>query len=216
MVKRKGTISTGISSSERSTLSYIALQNERRDKMARYMKRHNHMINISGFIANKPCPICGTIIEEVMNNSIHAHFEQRKSAGETDPYICWICCNRMTEVPRGCEAPKPKRPRGWQFMPVYVDSNKNVFYKGVEQPNLKGTLPITVIETPKIIADTQDKKLSRKDKDLIKHDALMEINTIKTTIKKGVDADGKKLGKMKMRELMAAIKKQEKFINKIG
>lgn len=216
MVKRKGTISTGVRTSERSSSSYVTLQNERRDKMDRYMKRHNHMINLSGFTANKPCPICGTIIEDVMNNSIHAHFEQRKAAGETDPYICWICCNRMTDVPRGCEAPKPKRPRGWQFMSVYVDSSKNVFHKGIEQPDLKGTLPITVIETPETVAATQDKKLTRKDKDLIKQDALMEINTIKTTIKKGVDETGKKLGKMKMRELMTAIKKQEKFINKIG
>ena len=49
----------------------------------------------------------------------------------------------VVEKKRG-ELPKVKRPRGWQFMAVFVDLEKNVFHKGVEQPGLKGTLPVTV------------------------------------------------------------------------
>lgn len=37
-------------------------------------------------------------------------------------------------------------PRGWKLYKVFVDENKNVYYKGVEQPELKGTLEPTVIE----------------------------------------------------------------------
>ena len=36
-----------------------------------------------------------------------------------------------------------KKPRGWHFRPVYVDSEGTVYHKGVEQPDLKGTLPIS-------------------------------------------------------------------------
>ena len=38
------------------------------------------------------------------------------------------------------ETPKP---RGWHFRPVYVDSEGNVYHKGVLQPELKGTLDPT-------------------------------------------------------------------------
>jgi hypothetical protein len=33
-----------------------------------------------------------------------------------------------------------KRPRGWQFRAIFVDSEGNVYHKGVLQPELKGTL----------------------------------------------------------------------------
>ncbi|NPV13229.1 MAG: hypothetical protein HPY57_15830 [Ignavibacteria bacterium] len=34
-----------------------------------------------------------------------------------------------------------KKPRGWHFRDVFVDSEGNVYHKGIEQPQLKGTLP---------------------------------------------------------------------------
>lgn len=33
-----------------------------------------------------------------------------------------------------------QKPRGWHFRPVYVDTLGNVYYKGVLQPELKGTM----------------------------------------------------------------------------
>lgn len=33
-----------------------------------------------------------------------------------------------------------KRPRGWSLKAVYVDPDGTVFHKGVEQPELKGTI----------------------------------------------------------------------------
>jgi hypothetical protein len=38
---------------------------------------------------------------------------------------------------------KIKRPRGWHFMETFVDEEGNVFFKGIEQPELKNTLPKT-------------------------------------------------------------------------
>tara|TARA_Y100000361_G_scaffold112895_1_gene103218 strand:+ start:144 stop:590 length:447 start_codon:yes stop_codon:yes gene_type:complete len=59
---------------------------------------------------------------------------------------------------------KPKRvstgrPAGWHFMKEFVDKDGNVFHKGKEQPDLKGTLPPTKIK-PK-------KKAKRRSKEQI-------------------------------------------------
>ena len=38
-----------------------------------------------------------------------------------------------------------KKPRGWHFRDVFVDVEGNVYHKGVEQPDLKGTLESTIM-----------------------------------------------------------------------
>jgi len=51
------------------------------------------------------------------------------------------------------------RPPGWHFMNEYVDKKGNVFHKGKEQPELKGTLPPTKVKPRK-----KKKKLSADEK----------------------------------------------------
>ena len=51
------------------------------------------------------------------------------------------------------------RPAGWHFMNEYVDKDGNVFHKGKEQPELKGTLKPTKVKPPK-----KRKKLSKDEK----------------------------------------------------
>lgn len=65
--------------------------------------------------------------------------------------ICWRCCQRLVGPPHNLEKKKkgPKKPRGWHFMAEFVDSEGNVFHKGKEQPDLKGTLPPTKVEKKK-------------------------------------------------------------------
>ena len=76
------------------------------------------------------------------------------------------------------------RPAGWHFMNEFVDSDGNVFHKGVEQPKLKGTLAPTKV-TPKkktkrrtkeeiLIARDKEKKAAlrkavKKQKDFLNH-----------------------------------------------
>ena len=55
--------------------------------------------------------------------------------------------------------PKTGRPAGWHFMNEYVDKDGNVFHKGKEQPELKGTLSPTKVKPPK-----KRKKLSAHEK----------------------------------------------------
>ena len=54
------------------------------------------------------------------------------------------------------------RPPGWHFMNEFVDKDGNVFHKGKEQPDLKGTLePTKVKPLKKRKKLTADEKLQR-------------------------------------------------------
>ena len=77
------------------------------------------------------------------------------------------------------------RPAGWHFMNEFVDKDGNVFHKGKEQPDLKGTLPPTKVSAPKkktkrrtkeeiLIARDKEKKAAlrkahKKQKDFLNH-----------------------------------------------
>jgi len=55
------------------------------------------------------------------------------------------------------------RPAGWHFMNEFVDKDGNVFHKGKEQPELKGTLKPTKVKPPKKRKKlTADQKLFKK------------------------------------------------------
>ena len=58
------------------------------------------------------------------------------------------------------------RPAGWHFMKEFVDKWGNVFHKGVEQPDLKGTRPITLSKKKKkILRRTKEEILIARDKE---------------------------------------------------
>ena len=54
---------------------------------------------------------------------------------------------------------KTGRPPGWHFMKEFVDKDGNVFHKGKEQPELKGTLKPTKVKPKK-----KKKKLTADEK----------------------------------------------------
>ena len=58
------------------------------------------------------------------------------------------------------------RPAGWHFMNEYVDKDGNVFHKGKEQPELKGTLKPTKVKPRKKRKKlTADQKLFKRVSD---------------------------------------------------
>ena len=62
--------------------------------------------------------------------------------------------------------PKTGRPPGWQWMNEFVDKDGNVFHKGKEQPDLKGTLEPTKVKPRKKKKKlTADQKLFKKAAD---------------------------------------------------
>jgi hypothetical protein len=80
-------------------------------------------------------------------------------------------------------------PRGWKWMNEFVDGKGNVYYKGKEQPKLKGSKPIT--------------------------DMLAMKNRQKANKEKRAETEQKKLLVMaaKKKALKKAIKKQQDFVN---
>ena len=92
-------------------------------------------------------------------------YEYQKVEEETKAITCSKCTmihtlklKPMSEFFKSVK-PKTGRPAGWHFMNEYVDKDGNVFHKGKEQPDLKGTLPPTKVKPPK-----KRKKLSADEK----------------------------------------------------
>ena len=86
---------------------------------------------------------------------------------------CSVCVMKIDVIkfPNTLPSTKKKssgRPAGWYFMNEYVDKEGNVFHKGKEQPDLKGTLPATKVKPrkkkKKLTADQKMFKLAAKHK----------------------------------------------------
>ena len=82
---------------------------------------------------------------------------------------CSSCVTRITTSQMTLEdfypswkIKKTGRPAGWHWMKEFVDKKGNVFHKGKEQPELKGTLKPTKVKPPKKRKKlTADEKLQR-------------------------------------------------------
>ena len=73
-----------------------------------------------------------------------------------------ICISQMSleeMIPSLKKKVSTGRPPGWHFMNEFVDKKGNVFHKGKEQPELKGTLKPTKVKPLK-----KRKKLSADEK----------------------------------------------------
>ena len=75
-----------------------------------------------------------------------------------------LCVSQMSleEMMPSLKIKKTGRPAGWHFMKEFVDKDGNVFHKGKEQPELRGTLKPTKVKPPKKRKKlTADQKLQR-------------------------------------------------------
>ena len=95
--------------------------------------------------------------------------EYVKVDDETAAITCSSCvqkkCLATMPMDKFFKSVKPKtgRPAGWHFMNEFVDKDGNVFHKGKEQPDLKGTLPPTKVKPRKKKKKlTADQKLFKK------------------------------------------------------
>ena len=136
--------------------------------MAKKMEYHSYLENGQMFMACKDG--CGTY---------------ERVSEETVAVRCWKCVLSITGLPEEPNKYVPTgRPPGWHFMNEFVDADGNVFHKGKEMTELKGTLPPTKVKPPK-------KKTKRRSKEQILID---RHNKKKIALKK-------------------AIKKQKDFLN---
>ena len=92
------------------------------------------------------CHKCGRWVENIGDDAIKV--------------TCSICVLQAVGMPEEKKSYTPTgRPAGWHFMAEFVDKDGNVFHKGKEQPELKGTLKPTKVKPPK-----KRKKLTADEK----------------------------------------------------
>lgn len=97
------------------------------------------------------------------------------------------------------------RPAGWHFYKEFVDVNGNVYHKGVEQPQLKGTKPTTKIKPKKEKA----KKLSPRQKEEKQIELFKEIDIQRKILNKLIKS-GKKRGRKETEKKFARLKREVK------
>ena len=96
--------------------------------------------------------------------------EYVQTCEEAVAVTCSLCTQRLCLSHMSLEEMMPSlrkkvstgRPPGWHFMNEFVDKKGNVFHKGKEQPELKGTLKPTKVKPRKKKKKlTADEKLQR-------------------------------------------------------
>ena len=105
------------------------------------------------------CKICG-------------QFE--KCGEETTAITCHECVNEMCD-PIETSYKKSDRPRGWTLMSEFVDKDGNVYHRGIEQPELKGTLKTTPVKK----SSTPAKRMTKKEKNELIAIAALNLHKLK-------------------------------------
>ena len=122
--------------------------------------------------------------------------------------VCWKCVQGLVGNP-----PEPnqnmnakRRVTGWQLYSVWVDYDGMVWHKGVEQPELKGTLE------PMDVAKINDEKKAAREKRKVEREAklLERAAGQKAARKARAEKKAARLAKIAEREQ----KKKERLINK--
>lgn len=86
------------------------------------------------------CKLCGGFVYNVSKDA-----------------VAITCSECVMEMVKELEGPRKKKlvasqgyPKGWRFMKEFVHNDGTVYHRGVEQPELKGTLqPTTIVTKPK-------------------------------------------------------------------
>lgn len=110
---------------------------------------------------------------------------------DTKAVTCWKCVQSMVDPPKGHipydpvtrtfqveTRDKVAKPRGWHLKEEFVDKEGNVFYKGIEQPNLKGTIK------PTKVAKRRSARQSSTNDNSARDTILVEINKLKKQLSK--------------------------------
>lgn len=118
------------------------------------------------------CKICGAFVHKVGDN--------------VQAITCHDC---VTDMMRQYDEPSKKKqataqgyPKGWRFMKEFVHANGTVYFKGVEQPDLKGKYDATpIIVKPK---KSKAQKAQEKADNMKRYSELKKL--LKKETRKGV------------------------------
>lgn len=104
--------------------------------------------------------------------------------GNKDVYsvVCGSCVAQSMPMPEQVTRDISQNkgyPRGWALRKVFVDSDGNVFHKGVEQPKLKGTLEPTAIKKVGIV----EKRKKKRDKEAQRQEYMQRVVDLKYALR---------------------------------
>jgi len=106
---------------------------------------------------------------------------------------CWKCVASKIPGPTLNEKTVSTGfPRGWKFFKEFVHENGKVYHKGVEKPELFGTLPVTEIKPP---TPNKKKKVTLDDK--ISAEITKKLQKKKAPAKSATKTTKKKTAKPK-------------------
>ena len=86
-------------------------------------------------------------------------------------------------------------------MSEFVDTDGTVYFKGDEQPKLKGTLPIT-----KIASTKSKKRITKREREALKRTLMAELYDLKKRLKKVTLKKDKNSIETKIRKITRKIK----------
>ena len=116
--------------------------------------------------------------------------------------LCHKCVNKVVDPPKFTPRYQPTgRPKGWQWMNEFVDKDGNVFHKGKEQPDLKGTLPTTIVKKT-----SKKKRLTKREREAQKRTAMAELYDLKKKLKKVTLKKDKKRIEVQIRKISRKLK----------
>ena len=132
-------------------------------------------------------------------------------------YVCATCCNNTDQTikqyfdklsaPKVANIPQTKKPRGWKFMKQFVDSQGNVYERGVLMPQLFGTKQITPIKK------SQKKvKVSKRQQYNTEQQIYAKVNKLKAKIIKAYQQKDTKLAHRLEKESIEYKKQVKKFL----
>jgi len=104
--------------------------------------------------------------------------QMSKCGEEASAVTCNQCVQELVG-PVEFGAPKSDKPRGWTLMKEFVDNDGNVFHKGVEQKELKGTLKPTEKGERK-----KSERMTKREKEELMATAALNLHKLKKQLSK--------------------------------
>jgi hypothetical protein len=114
--------------------------------------------------------------------------------------VCSECVIELYWHPE--DAPKKKSvgyPKGWKFMKQFVHKDGTVYFKGVEQPDLKGKYEMTPLAVKQLIVKkSKTQKAAEKQEALVKFAKLKKelVKETRVTYRKKIEIEIKRLQKL--------------------
>jgi len=133
---------------------------------------------------------------------------QMAKCGEDSQAVTCNDCVQELVGPIEASYKKSDKPRGWTLMNEFVDKDGNVYHKGVEVPELKGSLEPT--ENKERI---KSKRMTKSEKDKLVTIAALQLHSLKKELSKTRWKKDKKplLSQIKLHSKVASAKFPRNF-----